>query len=403
MKHSIKNDRHLSTETIEVFKITISGVDETIEEIACLLDELFAIRRELSTLNTQWLLHPISFDLTHCGAITSAYYIEASNKLNKIFANKANLMQKIAYLGFVGVTDAIDRHPLFREAVTFHRFSKNLSSKADIDNVDLSVYFDRDAPRPMIRKIHAVHQTFLQDEEIKSGLNVSYRKKNPFADVLYVCSPETLELAIQICEPNSVLIIDGHWEHDKKSTHGVWEFSSANEIAINLAMLLHSNPNKIKDIRLWGCEAGYLADFDSLPIEFEVNSVLFKDESRPEILTQDMGMFRNRARYYSKHGEFPFARGSLAGQIIYALNDASVSVTASNSRTYPYPFGEKAQYNFASDSSTWRGPHFWLPPKNTTDPEKYNKLRCVKSLTFKYAGEDVTEADMTAWPSKFIS
>ena len=404
MEYNKKKNNALSTQKSTVYSVHITLSSSAIRDA----DSLSVLRFLNETRQTllqehaasHWLTHPIHTPLGENQLPEHTYfYLEPIKKLNQLFAEKGRLAQQIEYLDLFGVTDAIDRHPLLRDAANYHKFCCELSSKANIQNARLRASSDTTTMSP-IRKIHAVHPSFLYDEEIKSGLHVSYQKSAPDAQVLYVCSPETLRLALQYCEPNSTLIVDGHWEHEKKSTHGVWEASSAREIAENLSILLYTNPGKINDIRLWGCEAGYLSAFDALPSTFSLDFLQFKYDSFPEKTTQEMAEFRNRACYYSRHGEFPFAENSLAGQILTTLDDPSITITATSSRTYPFPPNATAQYNIASDSDEWSGPHFWSEPRDVAAPEKYKQLHRVKSITVTPQQMSLTTNPISMWYKK---
>ncbi len=397
MKYSKRKDKALSTEEISVYKVVVTGFPNVIEDVNLVLEFLDGMRRDLFSddANINWIIHP----MRHNSFNAENIYLESSNKLNQIFSD-ATLLQQIEYLSFIGITDSIDRNPAFREAVNFHRFSRELYLKAGIVNAEFPRHSDLGVSRHSIRKIHAVHASYLEDEEIKCGLHVSYSKRTEDSQVLYVCSEATLDLALTFCQPNSILIVDGHWEHNKKATHGVWDPSSASEIARRLSRLLRMHPGKIVDIHLWGCEAGYIANYDELSASFDLNFLQFKDECIPDSLSLEMAEFRNRARYYSGRGEFPFARDSLAGEVITALQDNSITVTAGNGFTYPYPATARPIYNIASDSHLWHGPHFWKKIENNNLPRKFNKLHQVKSVTCLNRQASISNFTMTMWNKK---
>lgn len=401
MRYVVRENKALSTEETTVYGIRINELPSSPEDLQSVLEFMRTMRQEMMSCHSDanWLVHPIPAQLRNKAVAGGVYYyLEPIKKLNHIFAAHGTLSRQIEYLQFMGVTDAISRHPLLRDAVNYVNFCDELNTKAGIMNASLP--FKSADIVPAIRTIHAVHPMFLDDEEIQAGLHVSYRKKTDTANVMYVCSEQTLALALKCCEPDSTLIIDGHWEHDRRSTHGVWECSTAAEIAQSLCVLLYLQPGKINNIRLWGCEAGYLADYSELPTTFSMEAIQFKDDYYPDIFEREMGMFRNRAVYYSRVGEFPFAPSSLAGQIITHINDPNITVTATSSRTYPYPIGKVAEYNIASDANQWRGQHFWSTPRDTEAPPEYDKLHRVKSITCTKMTTDLSAFPLATWYPK---
>jgi hypothetical protein len=348
------------------------------EEVSEILAQLRSCR-EGKKENT-WTVHPVPISFHQLEG--DVFYLEPSLALNRIFAEQATFLQQIEFLSHMGVTEAIDRRPDLRVAVSYHQFCSKLARNGIINaSFEVSVLSS-------IKRIHAVHSIFLEDPEVLAGLQIPFSKNQRDTDqVLYVCNPETLELAIAHCERNTVLTIDGHWEHGKKATHGVWETSNAEEIALELTNLLRKYPGKIHDIRLLGCESGFLSSFHSLPTEFQSDSILFKDECVPSFLEKEMAEFRNRAIYYSRHGEFPFATDSLAGSVLRQLAgdlSSEVVLTAAPSRTYPYPVSTKSRFNIGSDSLEWSDSgHFWDNPikSDLEIPEWYRKLNRLKVIT----------------------
>ena len=302
-------------------------------------------------------MHPLRSELRRKSALGNAYvYLEASVKLNRLFAENGTLAQQIEHLTLMGITDAIERRPDLRMAVTYHNFCSDLS-QLGIVNPSLAINTE-DLFAVPIQRIHAVHPIFLEDAEISSGLHIALQNNTPHDHVLYVYSPETLALAIRHCLPGTTLTVDGHWEHGKKSTHDVWKMADAAQIGQQLAEVLTAHPGKINAIRLLGCEAGYLSSFNSLPTHFKAESLVFKDECFPHFQEQEMAEFRNCSVYYSEQGEFPFDEISLAGQIILQVGNPSLKVTATSGRTYPFPPGPKARFNIGSDDADeWKRAH----------------------------------------------
>jgi hypothetical protein len=374
MEVQVKKNNSRSNSRVTVYSVHLKKFKS--EDVSEILAQLRSFR-EMKIENT-WKVHPVPISFHQLEG--EVFYLEPSLALNRIFAEEATLLQQIEYLSHMGVTDAIDRRPDLRIAVSYHQFCSKLAQNG-ILNASFEV-----AVISSIKRIHAVHSIFLGDPEVLAGLQIPFSKNQSDTDqVLYVCNPETLELAIAHCERNTVLTIDGHWEHGKKATHGVWETSNAEEIALELTNLLRKYPGKIHDIRLLGCESGFLSSFHALPTDFRSGSILFKDECVPSLLEKEMAEFRNRAIYYSVNGEFPFAIDSLAGSILRQLADLSLEMvlTAAPSRTYPYPVSTKSRFNIGSDSLEWSDSgHFWHSISADKEiPEWYRKLNRLKVIT----------------------
>jgi len=310
------------------------------------------------------------------------YYLEPSKGLNSLFANHGTLLQQIAYLEVMGITDAIARHPGLKVATNWHIFCKDLA-KIGIINPALTLNASNNFIAP-IKRLHLVHSIFLLDEEISSGLHISIIKNTPHNRVLYINSPEMLELALTHCRPNATLIIDGHWVHDARMTHGVWENATAQEIGRDINRLFVKCPGKIKAIRLLGCESGYLSSLEALNVTFKPHKLRFKSETTPQFHTKPMAEFRDRAIYYCHKKESPFAQTSLANQVIISLSNKEnqISVTAAPSYTYPFPTNvKKGQFNIGSNTPVWSGPHMWSVRDSSHEPQWYEKLQKMKSIT----------------------
>jgi len=324
-------------------------------------------------------------------------YLELNKHIIKVFSDRATLLEQIEFLNLVGLTGSIERNKRLSVASTYYKFCTYLTLH-QIINPTFNLSSGK-LEKP-IRRIHAVHQDFLRDNEIRSGLQISFQKNSSNDWVLYVCNPETLEMALGLCEPHSTLIIDGHWQHSKRSTHGVWEVASAQEIATELTHLFSKYPHKIKSIKLLGCEAGYLPPYETLAADFNKDALIFKDEMHADFNQKPMAEFRNRSIYYSSNKEFPYAKDSLAGEIILSLNDPSINITACPSHTYPYPVSDMPNYNIASDSSEWAEEPFWKP-ENASHPSWYSKVQRTKSITTFFMLSPTLQAK-SCWPTKLI-
>lgn len=385
-------NKKLTTVCTEVFGVRAIKKHNRVEEA---LTALHNLRVEiLVESDAAWLTHPLEAELRNKTTLKKTYfYLEPDLKLNRLLAERGTLLQQIEYFDLMGVTDAIERRPDFRTAVIFHQFCSNLN-KIGISNPSMSLDSNSFFKAP-IKRIHAVHHLGLEDPEIRSGLFIYFHKNTESDQVLYVCSPETLEVSLRHCAPDSVLIIDGHWEHAKKATHGVWETAYAAEIAEELAKLTQTYPGKINSIKLLGCHAGHLATVDGLPSNFNPQGLFFKDEIIPSFHEREMSEFRNRSVYYSVDGEFPFHLDSLAGQVIQKLNSSAINVTATSSRTYPYPAEAQARFNIGSDAMQWSNENYW-DNVNTSDesslPEWFLKLRRLRSITV-VRNKDACRAD----------
>jgi hypothetical protein len=350
----------------QVTKILIERINNN-GDIGEILETLRSQKTLQDIENTKFLIHPLA-DLEKKSSEGPFAYFEKNNRLNNLIAKYGTLLQQIDYLSLMGVTPAIERCVDFKAALTFHKFSEELA-RLGIVNPSFT------AAPGTIRRIHAVHSIFLNDEEISAGLSIAYQKNTCDNQVIYVCNPETLNLALEFCAPDSKLTVDGHWEHAKRSVHGVWEASDSAEIACNLSDLLKNNPGKINSINLLGCQAGSLVDARELENVIYADSLLFKDEQDSSFKAKEMALFRNRTVYRSIKGEFPFAKDSLAGQVILHINNPCISVTASPSYTYPFLFNGKASFNISSDSKKWKGTHRW---EETTTPFLFQKLHQSK-------------------------
>ena len=119
---------------------------------------------------------------------------------------------------------------------------------------------------------------------------------------------------------------------------------------------------------------------EKLPQEVTHSALTFKSDVSQSFFKQEMHEFRDRAVYTSLDGESPFAKDSLAGEIFSQISHLSIKISASASKTYPYPPGTKGKFNIASDASEWKGPHFWKQPLSTST-DWYSKLMQLKSLT----------------------
>jgi hypothetical protein len=250
-----------------------------------------------------------------------------------------------------------------------------------------------------IRRIHVIQVEFLDDPEIFSGLNTTYSKNTDNDKVLYICSEQLLALALQFCLPGITLIIDGHWEHDKLNDHGCWENASSSSIAMALKRLVTAYPEKIKYIRLFGCESGKIAEFNELSEYFNPDNLLYKDDYLSSFHDKEMAKFRNRAIYYtSSNEENPYAENSLAAEIMHHLPNIN-RISAVPSYGYPFPAQEKSLYNIGSDSMAWREEHYWNENELMDAlgyPTWYKRLHHLKSITVIRGVQD----KHNQWPPK---
>ena len=386
----LKTNNILSTPSTTVIGVTVCCKNMSILEV---LETLHTFQREHFQENTTWLQHPLSQEkIASMPSGHPVYYIEPSKKLNTLFQH-ASLLEKIHYLDIIGITIAIDRHSAFRDVVRYQRFCHTLTTRG-ITNPSWTI--ENMLFKDAIKRIHVVHADFLDDPEIAQGLHVSYRKNTHQDKVLYVCSEELLSLALKYCTPGATLIIDGHWEHQKHSMHGVWDNADASMIAASLHQLSEDYPDKICYIRLWGCSSGKIADFASLSPEFNPDNLYFKDACVPDFQHQAMAAFRNRAVYYTTHTESLYDKDSLAGQLMQQL-PTSIRITAVPSYGYPFPAQSVPQFNIGSDTDAWRGEHAWTNTTSEDCPIWYKKLNQLKSLTIirDEAGDRVRR-----WPEK---
>ena len=223
------------------------------------LRELLSFQEQCHKYGHIWLQHPISKEtIEKIAPAHPLYYLEPCRGLNNLFQH-ADLVEKIQYINIIGITTALDRHSAFRDAVRYRKFCDALAVRGIINPPWLMN--EQGVFKEEVRRIHILQADFLDDPEISQGLHVSYSKNSGDNKVLYVCSEELLELALKHCVPAVTLIIDGHWEHKKRSMHGVWENADAIMIAESLQALSRKYPSTIHAIRLWGCASRQIADY----------------------------------------------------------------------------------------------------------------------------------------------
>lgn len=399
VKSCPNNNYQVHTVTVNLISKNLSAQD--------VLNDL----RQYRLTNQNWLIHPVSTPINtnyHIKTSTESketapvnyYFFEMSNKLNKLFSSNATLAEQIEYLSIMGVTDSIDRNPNFRTAVNYHHFNKKLNTMS-INSANISST-ESNETSSNIKTIYAVHSDFLEDPEICSGLGIPGKKLQDPAQIAYVCCPETLELALKLCEQNSTLIIDGHWQHNKKSTHGVWEVANALDIANQLELLITKHPNKLSSIRLLGCGSGTLKTLEELQEGFDKNNLIFKSDCLSDFSNKEMSQFRNRAIYYSDNRVSPYASTSLAGEIFNKLSHKNIIITAPPSITYPYPTGApNACFNIGTDSLQWTGTQRWND-RTSNEPVWYKRLNQLKSITVISGPlpNHLCSSEKTNWPSK---
>lgn len=355
------------------------------------LRELLSFQEQCHKEGHVFLRHPLLKEtIEKIKTVQHMYYLEPCRGLNNLFQH-ADLLQKIHYIDIIGITIALDRHSAFRDAVRYRKFCDALAVRGIINPSWLMD--DHAVFKENIRRIHVLQDDFLDDPEISQGLHISYSKNTADNKVLYVSSEELLGLAVKHCAPGVTLIIDGHWEHKKRSMHGVWENADAMTIAASLQALSREYPYKIYSIRLWGCASGQLADYDTLSTMLHVDNLLFKDECVPFFANRDMAPWRNRGVYYAHSEESPFDEESLAGRIMQSV-PSYIRITGVPSYGYPFPVQPKPLYNIGSDADTWRGEHYWKNMQEHTP--WYTKLSCLKSITVIRDGADVEKK----WPPK---
>ena len=389
MMLALKQNKKLSTSCVKVIGVTVRCGNISISEV---WDALHDFQKQYFTEGQRWLHHPIDQEkIKNIEIPSTVYYIEPTKQLNSVFQH-ASLLEKIYYIDMIGTGIAKGGRSAFWDVIAYREFCNALAVRGIINpswTMD-----ERGAFKEPIRRIHVLQKDFLDDPEIAQGLHVSYSKNTPLDKVLYVCSEEFLSLALKHCAPGVTLIIDGHWEHEKRSRHGVWDNADASVIAASLQKLSNMYPDTIRYIRLWGCSSGQIAAMDGLNID--AAKLIFKDQYVPSFHSKDMAAFRHRAVYYSMDGENPFDANSLAGKIMHNVPSLE-RITAVPSYGYPFPVQEKPHYNIGSDASEWRGGHYWVSHKDSHYPSWYKKLHHLKSLTVMRYTSDVT---LQSWPTK---
>ena len=376
MPLSLKRNNSLSINSIIVISITINCKDLSSKDV---LDELLTFQKT----NQSLIKHPVNLEKiekldSSYGNIV--YYIEPSKMLNKLFEN-AELLYQIYLIDIIGITTNIDRNMSFRNAVMYHKFCNALQVRGII-NPPFQIS-DDDIFEQNIRRIHVIQPDFLEDPEIAQGLQITYSKNTDDNKVLYICSEELLALALKFCSPGITLIIDGHWEHKKRSDHGCWENADAFMIASSLKRLTVDYPLKIGYVRLWGCESGKISEFEKLSDEFDPGYLMFKNEYLPNFNEKEMANFRNRAAYYSTSQDSPYDMDSLAAQIMQHLPSIK-RISAVPSFGYPFPPQEIPIYNIGSDTTKWRDKQYWIENELLDAlgyPAWYKRLHNMKSIT----------------------
>lgn len=275
--------------------------------------------------------------------------------------SKASFTQQLAYIQAIGyVPDKCFRHSNYLAAVKAHYFNNGLL-KLGIQNSF--------PPKQSFKRIFAVHPDYFQDAEVSAGLGVN-AKSHEADHTVFVGSPEMLSAALDSCEPGTTLVLYGHWEHEKKSTFGVWQCLDATSIAEGLSRCISKDIQKISHLILYGCWSGKLSDDLSLPGKF-----FFKENSN--VQHKEMAEFRRRATYVSQSLETPFARSSLAGEVWEKIKQTSIALTACSSLAYPYP-PQAPAYHIGSDSREWGIHHSW----NIKIPSTlHDSLSTTKSIT----------------------
>lgn len=263
--------------------------------------------------------------------------------------SKSSHIQKIRYLQLVGDRPEISRQDGFREAVNFYNFNNKLSA------IGILNYF---ASEHKTKRIIAVHPTYVDDdEEITMGLKVMHHKY-PEDYPVFVESEESLKYALDDCLIGTTLVIDGHWEHKKKSRHGVWWYDTADNISQKIADAVNAVPGKITHVNLLGCESGKIDNKENSA--FNKNMLFFKYDQKPTSADRDMGLLRNRAVYVGTKEDSVFDDESLAFQVLARLSDPLIAVTATPKILYPWP-PEEPIFNIGSDSENWEDkPQSWI-------------------------------------------
>ncbi len=368
-----KQNKAHSTESVTVYTIALKSSLLRTPDPAHILRCMTEYKSRFRNWGTQ-----STIATTVANASRGEYnFFTPNKKLRQLFAQHATLEQQIDFIALMGLTAGNRRHPNYSQAVQHQEFSNSLAM-LDIDNTNPT-------STNRFNIIYAVHPSFLNDPEIRYGLSIPYKKKSPGENIAYVSCPQTLQLAFSMCRQNSTLIIDGHWTHEKSSTHGVWEHAPAEDIAQHLVELRKKHPGKVNYIRLLGCESGHLPAHTALPTDIH-KSIQFKDSSTPNFHKLEMASFRNRAIVYGNEDNMPFAPSSLAGQILLqSQGDESLMLTAPPSLTYPYPLdatSSGAVYNIGSDNPEWRSEASWQKKAPSDAPAWYKKLSQLKSITF---------------------
>ncbi len=296
---------------------------------------------------------------------TALVDLKLTKKMTSLIS-AGTFLQQVKYILLIGLRDAITKNQYFKEAIEHIHFQQQLESR----NIKNDATFS-----PPFSRIHAAHPADVEhDDEIGQGLLVTTHQ-HPNDNPLYVGSPTALALALEICEPNSTLVIDGHWQHGLKSQHGVWDYADAETISNNIADLININPGKISKLILLGCESGTLEnDLDNTI----TTANLFVKNRIKSTPYEEVANFRHKLLYVPQDEESIFAPGSLARQVLDKLEDKKISVTATPALGYPYPAGQP-HINIASDAPSWESEHFWQ--EEADNSALYNYCRQTKSVT----------------------
>lgn len=285
---------------------------------------------------------------------------------------EAGYIQQIQYLDLVGLQPEIARQEQFQDAVNLYKFQTRLN------HIGVKNCFAKDVLQS--KRIVAVHPTYVQvDEEVIEGLK-TMPLKHQEDNTVFVESDVSLEYAIENCLPDATLVIDGHWMHNKKCMHGVWDLVNAEEIATKITNIINNNPGKIIHINLLGCEAGVLRK-DVDPNILENKQLFFKYDKnqRPLSANRECADMRNRAIFISENNQSLFDPESFAYQVLSKLEDKSIAVTATQSLVYPYPV-KNPRFNIASDASNWKAEnHYWRDPD-----ARLNNLKSITQVDSRF-------------------
>ncbi len=320
-----------------------------------------------------WFEH---VDNTLLGDSVISVELLLTRKMHRL-VSVGNFAQKLEYVRLVGLRPEIARQSEFFEIQEF-RWLQGQLRKLGIPNHIQNT--------GAVRRIHVVHPYYLRhDEEVCEELKVTHAihsKDNP----LFVSSHSSLCYALELCEPGTTLVINGHWAHGKSMMYGIWDMANSEGMSKNISDVVNKYPGKIDHINLLGCESGALDD--ELSDNTCINKLFFKYDKKPEKALREMAEFRNRAHFISAQGESVFHPNSLAFLLLAKLDDRSIAVSAPPSLDYPFP-PENPRFNIGSDSVLWKTKsHFWLDP--TQGQESYRLLKKTKSITQVHASVMLT-------------